>query len=317
MTAIRMRVARVDILTPGIKRLFLAAKDGAVLPEFEAGAHIGLQVPINGGTQRRAYSLVNPTDWEHGYEIAVQLERASTGGSKWVHRLNVGDELDVELPRNDFSLVEGGDLKYLLLAGGIGITPILAMARVLAKADRPFSLHYAARDPDSMAYRDEVQALPRGKCWFDGGDPSRGIPLDRLLAQPFSNTHVYVCGPKGLIDAVKSKASALGWSADQVHSEVFQTTAITGADTSFEVELAVSKRTLQIPSNQTILDVMIAAGLDPLFDCRRGDCGVCVARVIDGVPDHRDICLSASNRQQGDFCPCVSRAKSARLILDI
>ncbi len=316
MSTIRMRVARIDALTPKIRRLLLEAVDGAPVPGFEAGAHIGLQVPIGGRMQRRAYSLVNPTDCAHHYEIAVLLEETSTGGSRWVHQLAVGDELDVNPPRNDFALSEDG-AEHLLIAGGIGITPILAMARALAAAGKRYTLHYAARDASSMAYHDAVQALPGATCWFDAGDPRRGIPLGPTLGDPQPNRHVYVCGPAGLINAVRAQAFALGWPEAQVHSELFQAPSDDTEQSAFEVELTASKRTLTVPAGQSILDVMIAAGLDPLFDCRRGDCGVCTVRLLEGEADHRDICLSAADHQRGDFCPCVSRAKSARLVLEL
>jgi ferredoxin len=126
-----------------------------------------------------------------------------------------------------------------------------------------------------------------------------------------------VCGPKGLIGAVLEQAKALGWVDAQLHSELFTGTLDAARDGAFVLELAVSGMTLSIPADKTIVDAMLDAGLDPLFDCRRGDCGVCTARVVEGEPEHRDTCLSASARQSGDFCPCVSRARSPRLVLDL
>lgn len=316
MTTLRMRVAHIDALTPTIRRLLLVTANGASLPSFEAGAHIGLHVPFGERTQRRAYSLVNATDQAAHYEIAVQLEPSSRGGSSWVHQLDTGTELDVAAPRNDFPL----DLtaqSYLLIAGGIGITPILSMARALDVAGRTYVLHYAAREASSMAYRDEVTALSGATCWLDGGDPRQGMPLASIIGAPQSRRHLYVCGPPGMIEAALTQAAALGWSDAQVHSELFAVAQSTGADTSFEVELKTSNVTLTVPAGRSILDMMIEAGLSPLFDCRRGDCGVCTTQVIDGEPEHRDICLSVDDRERGDFCPCVSRAKRSRLVLDL
>ncbi|WP_321793659.1 PDR/VanB family oxidoreductase [Burkholderia pyrrocinia] len=316
MTTLRMRVEQIDTLTPTIRRLLLASADGSPLPSFDAGAHIGLHVPIGGRTQRRAYSLVNATGHASHYEIAVQLEPAGSGGSSWVHGLATGAELDVNAPRNDFPLHPDA-ASYLLIAGGIGITPILSMARALCAACKTYALHYAAREARLMAYHDEVAAMPGATCWLDGGDPREGMPLAATIGAPVPGRHLYVCGPRGLIDAALAQAEALGWPAAQLHSELFAVTQDSATDSAFEVELKTSGRTLQVPADKTILDVMIDAGLDPLFDCRRGDCGVCTTQVIEGEPEHRDICLSQQDREQGDFCPCVSRAKSSRLVLDL
>ena len=316
MTTLRMRVRRIDALTPSIRRLLLESADANPLPPFSAGAHIDLHIPAGERTLKRAYSLVNaPAATDH-YEIAVQLETASTGGSRWVHALNPGHVLEVTAPKNEFALTDDAH-GCLLIAGGIGITPILAMARALETIGRPYALHYAAREPGLMAYREEVEALPGATCWFDGGDPAAGIPLATTIGPPESGRHLYVCGPKGLIGAVLAQAKALGWPEAQVHSELFSGTLETQADTAFELELTASARTLTVPADKSIIDVMLEAGLDPLFDCRRGDCGVCTTRVIEGEPDHRDLCLSPKDHADGDFCPCVSRTRSARLVLDL
>ncbi|CAE6723697.1 PDR/VanB family oxidoreductase [Paraburkholderia nemoris] len=316
MTKLQMRVERIDALTPTIRRLLLVSASGTPLPSFSAGAHVGLQVPLGERMQRRAYSLVNSTDHAHHYEIAVQLEPNSSGGSSWVHQLRVGAAVEVSAPRNDFPLDDSAH-RYLLIAGGIGITPILSMARTLQKAGKSYALHYAAREAALMAYRDEIACMAGATCWLDGGDASRGMPLAQTIGAPEPSRHLYVCGPRGLIDAVLRQAQASGWVAGQLHSELFAVSHDGAAATAFEVELKASKLTLSVPPDKTILDVMIDAGLDPLFDCRRGDCGVCTAQIVDGEPEHRDICLSAADRARGDFCPCVSRAKSARLVLDL
>lgn len=316
MTTLRMRVGRIDALTPTIRRLLLVPVDGAQLPAFSAGAHIGLHVPIDGRMQRRAYSLVNAPDHTGHYEIAVQLEASGSGGSRWVHALTTGAELEVSAPRNDFPL-DAATEDALLIAGGIGITPILAMARTLKASGTRYALHYAARDAASMAYRTDVLAMPATTCWLDGGEPRNGMPLAATIGAPQAGRHLYVCGPRPLIDAVLAQAAALGWPDTQVHSELFTAAQDTTGDTGFEVLLKSSNLTLKVAAGTSILDAMIDAGLDPLYDCRRGDCGVCTTQVIDGTPDHRDICLSGADRARGDFCPCVSRARSSRLVLDL
>ncbi|MCA8052770.1 PDR/VanB family oxidoreductase [Burkholderia arboris] len=319
MSPLRIRVERIDALTPAIRRLHLVAANGGPLPGFAAGAHIGVHVPLSLRSQRRAYSLVNaggsagPVD---RYEIAVLREPAGSGGSQWMHACTPGEEFDIDPPRNDFPLAADAR-RHLLVAGGIGITPILAMARELMHAGRPFALHYAARDAGSMAYRDEVAALPDATCWFDNGEPSRGMPLAETIGAPESGKHLHVCGPAGLIEATLAAARRLGWRDDTLHCERFAAPVATGGNAPVEVRLAVSGRTLNVPAGTSILDAMIEAGLDPLYDCRRGDCGVCAVRLLDGDPDHRDICLSDDDRARGGFCPCVSRANGAHLVLDL
>lgn len=327
-TPLKMRVARIDSLTPAIRRLHLVAADGAPLPAFDAGAHIGVHLPLGERTQRRAYSLVNAaasvvsdasaTPSDH-YEIAVLLEPASSGGSRWMHALQPGDEFDIDAPRNDFPLAQGAR-RHLLIAGGIGITPILAMARTLGAAGEPYALHYAARDAISMAYHDDVGALSDATRWFDGGDPRHGMPLAQTIGAHEAGAHLYVCGPAGLVTATLAAARALGWPGDALHSELFaagQPASDNADEAPFEVRLAAADRVLLVPPGTSILDVMIEAGLDPLYDCKRGDCGVCTTQLIDGEPDHRDICLTDDDHARGAFCPCVSRAKSARLVLDL
>jgi ferredoxin-NADP reductase len=317
MTTMRMRVIRVDTLTPAIRRLLLEPASATPLPPFTAGAHIVLHVPAHDRVLKRAYSLLNAPEETGRYEIAVRLEPASTGGSRWLHQIDVACEIDVDMPKNEFALNHEAT-KHLLIAGGIGITPILSMARALNHAGKRFTLHYAARDAASMAFREEVLSYgDAATCWFDGGDPMRGMPLQQVIGAPTVGHHLYVCGPKGLIAATLAQAAQLGWPPSQVHSELFSGALDPEGDAPFEVELAASGVSLTVPAGKSILEVMIDAGLDPIFDCRRGDCGVCTAQVLDGAADHRDICLSEQDRARGDFTPCVSRARSQRLVLDL
>lgn len=273
--------------------------------------------PSGNAASGGAYSLVNTGGDGAHYEIAVLLEPAGSGGSRWMHAIEPGQLLDADPPRNDFPLAADAR-RHLLIAGGIGITPILAMARTLAAAQAPYALHYAARDAGAMAYRDEVAALANAHCWLDGGDPRRGLPLADTIGTFEAGTHLYVCGPAGLVAAALDTARRLGWPDDALHSELFVAPAApAGADAAFEVQLAASGRVLAVPAGTSVLDAMIAAGLDPLYDCRRGDCGVCTTQLLDGEAEHRDICLTDDERAEGRFCPCVSRAKSARLVLDL
>ena len=318
MSIFKLRVAAIAVLAPRIRQLTLESIDGAPLPAYTPGAHIELHVPQADRQVplHRAYSLVSPYGDGARFEIAVQLEPEGSGGSRWVHSLQVGDEVTASAPENLFELAADAS-SFMLFAGGIGITPVLCMARMLSAQGRPFELHYSARDPQCAAYHEEVAAMAGGRCWFDGGDPTRGAPLEQVIGTPRPGCHVYVCGPKPYIAAVLETAARLGWAEAQLHCELFSGVLDEAGDRPFVVELTGSGVTLQVPVGKSVMDVMEEAGLDPMFDCRRGECGICVAKVVEGEADHRDICLSSRERDEGGFCTCVSRARSERLVLEI
>jgi ferredoxin-NADP reductase len=316
MSTQELVVQSIDALTPRIRRLRLSRADGAALPPYEPGSHLELHVPADSShpALHRAYSLVRPQA-DVTYEIAVQLEPQGSGGSRWVHDLQAGDRVTAGLPRNAFPLIEGAS-SSLLLAGGIGITPILCMANALSSQGHSFELHFAARSVDMAAYADEVLTLG-GRCWFDGGDPSKGLPLTETIGTWTPGRHLYVCGPSGFIQAVRDTATSNGWPVEAIHFELFSGSLAQPGDQAFSVELRTSGRTLQVPQGRSVLEVLEEAGLDPMFDCRRGDCGVCTVQVLEGEADHRDVCLTERDRAGGSFCTCVSRARSASLVLDL
>jgi ferredoxin-NADP reductase len=321
MSDLDLVVADVRALTPAIKRFELRRADGRTLPPFTAGAHIDVAViSPQRAAGRRSYSLVNSPTEPDRYEIAVLREPQGSGGSAFMHeRVTIGDRLAASAPRNDFPLAADAR-EHWLIAGGIGITPILAMARVLVASERAFALHYCARSPEAMAYRDEIGALAgdRARFYFDGGDPARGLDLAALLAAPVPGRHIYVCGPKGMIDAVLARCQAAQWPREQVHFELFTPAKAEAADQAFEVVLARSGRSVRVPVGKTILETLLDAGEEPLSDCRRGECGVCVAEVLAGDPLHRDYYLTDSEKAAGkSMCICVSRARSAKLVLDL
>ncbi|WP_432260495.1 PDR/VanB family oxidoreductase [Cupriavidus sp. TMH.W2] len=312
-------VAQTTPLTAEVRQLILRAADGGALPAFSAGAHLAVCVQPHGtgSAAQRAYSLLNSTAQSGHYEIAVKHEAHGAGGSRFMHALAPGDRLRAGMPKNDFAL-HAAPHHAVLIAGGIGITPILSMARWLDRAGQPFQLHYAARTPRAMPYRDEAAALgsARATLYFDHGEPSRGMPLEQILGAPAAGRHVYVCGPRPLIDAVVSAARAYHWPAENVHLELFGNTVPQAGDQPCRVVLARSGITLEVPAAQSILDAMIGAGLDPMFDCRRGECGVCAQRVLRGEPDHRDYALSTGQHEvERLMCVCVSRARG-ELVLD-
>jgi vanillate O-demethylase ferredoxin subunit len=320
MAELRLRVAAVRDLAPRIRSFVLQDAGGRPLPEHAPGSHIDLELPLPGADRRRSYSIVSCPTARERYEIAVLLEEAGRGGSAYMHeRVSVGDILECSPPKNGFAL-SAEAASHLLVAGGIGITPILAMARRLERTGAEYELHYCARAPALMAYRDEVAAIVGGKAHFhfDGGDPSRGLDLGRLLAAPRTGRHVYVCGPRGMNAAVAKIAGQSGWPADAVHQENFAPPPAGSGDGAIEVVLQRSGRVVIVPAGKSILDALIEAGEDPIYDCKAGDCGVCATKVLDGVPEHRDNVLSEAEKEDArEMCICVSRAATSRLVLDL
>ena len=320
MSFLRLQVASVRLIAHGIRAFDLRDPQGRLLPEFAPGSHINVEVFLRGGATWRSYSIVNDAATRDRYEIAVLQEEAGSGGSAYMHeRVVEGDVLTATLPRNDFPLAEGAR-SHVLIAGGIGITPILSMARALERIGADYELHYCARSEEAATYREEVLTLAGRKVHFhfDGGVPSRGLDLRRLLEAPRTGSHVYVCGPRLMNAAVLDICRGSGWPVGAVHHESFAPPPTEAGDTEIEVTLGRSGKTVIVPADQSILDVLLEAGEEPLFDCKRGDCGVCIATVLEGVPVHRDNVLSPAERQSGrEMCICVSRAATRRLVLDL
>lgn len=321
MTDRQFIVSEVRAETDLIRSFRLKAADGGTLPAVEPGAHIKVHIP--GLAEPRCYSLVAlstaaaPTE----YRLGVRREENSQGGSAWMHGLSVGQTLTATGPKNDFPLhaAEAGEGPVVLIAGGIGITPIASHAAALAAAGRPFALHYSGRSRSHLALVDELAALCGAALQVHADDePANRLDVGQLLAGLSRQQHLYVCGPKGLIDAVLATAAHLGWPREKVHFELFVTGAPVAGDQAFELELRQSGMVLQVPADKTILEVMEAAGCDPMFDCRRGECGVCQATVLEGTPQHRDYFLSDREKADGKVIQtCISRACSARLVLDL
>jgi vanillate O-demethylase ferredoxin subunit len=293
-------------------------EDGAALPPFEAGAHIDVHLP-NGLV--RQYSLCNAPGETQRYLIAVLRDAGSRGGSQAMHdAVDVGALLAISEPKNHFPLVDAG--RTLLLAGGIGVTPILAMAETLAARGAAFEMHYCARSPERAAFRERIGAASfAGQVHFhyDSGDAAQLLDLAALLAAPAPGTHLYVCGPQGFIDHVLGSAKALGWPAAQLHVEYFGAAPLdTSGDGPFEVKLASSGKVVTVPAGQSVIKALAAQGVEIPYSCEEGVCGTCLTRVLDGVPDHRDLYLTDEERAANDqFTPCCSRARTPLLVLDL
>lgn len=296
----------------------LAEPHGQPLPAFSAGAHIDVHV---GDGLVRQYSLCNHPEERDRYLIGVLKDPASRGGSVAMHALREGDMLEISEPRNHFPL-QAGATHSVLLAGGIGITPILCMAERLAHIGASFELHYCTRSPERTAFQDRLAATGLAACArvYHDSVPDQGkLDLAAVLAQPAAGKHLYVCGPAGFIDAVLAAAKTAGWADDQVHREYFgNVIQATDADGAFQVKLASTGQSIAVAADQSIVEALEAAGIDVPVSCEQGVCGTCLTRVLEGEPDHRDMYLTDDERAANDqMLPCCSRSKSAVLVLDL
>lgn len=303
----------------GICSFELAAADGSALPAFEPGAHI--DVHLDGGLIRQ-YSLCPGPDQRGRYLIGVLREPASRGGSAAMHALQAGQRLHISAPRNHFPLV-GNARRQLLFAGGIGITPLLAMAEHLAASGHDFKLHYCARTAARMAFAQRIRSgLVGDRVSFhaDDGAAEQRLDLDAALGAPQDGNHVYVCGPGGFMDWVLSGAHARGWPETQLHKEYFSAPAqpTTAGDEPFEVQIGRDGAVHAVPAGRSVVEVLAGQGIEIPVSCEQGVCGTCLTRVLDGTPEHRDVYLTDQERAANDcFTPCCSRSRSERLVLDL
>jgi ferredoxin-NADP reductase len=313
-------VAAAHAETPLIRAIRLARPDGGALPSWAAGAHIDVRLP---GGDTRSYSLINAscdpaaTTAPRSYLLGVRLEEPSQGGSTYMHSLNVGDVVTAAAPSNNFAL-QPSSRPIVLLAGGVGVTPVVSMAAHLTASGHPYRFVYAGRTRAHLAFLSEIEALAGDRLTIHTDDASGIFDVKTLIQSLTADEPLYCCGPRPMIDAAIANTEALGWGQGRLRFELFTSAAPRPGDASFEVVLNGSGQTFLIPADKTILGVLIEAGLDPLHDCKRGDCGICQVGVIEGVPDHRDCVLSASEREAGKLMQiCVSRSKTPRLVLDL
>ena len=311
---LKLKVRSYVAETPFIRSLVFGVEDG-VVPQWQAGAHVRVALPDGGD---RPYSLMAlPGLPEDSLALGVLREEASTGGSEFMHALKVGDVVKASAPINNFRLHEGS-APALLFAGGIGITPVLSMAAELAARRSPYRLHYAGRTPGLLAFLPQLRDIcAKNLSVHYDGDGSR-LDIAAALGDSPANAQIYVCGPSGMIEAVKAGALAAGVSADRIHYELFKSDQPSSPDRPFEVEIKSTGQVVGVAAGQTIIQALEAAGLEVLYDCQRGDCGICQCGVIEGVPDHRDVILTDDEKASNKVMQiCVSRAKSERLVLDL
>jgi ferredoxin-NADP reductase len=328
-----LTVTQMRMLTSHVVALTLRHPDGAALPAYQAGAHVKIQVDINGKAEWRHYSLIDLHGTTTGskqpdeYLVAVRredIDAGGRGGSLYLHtQIEPGQQLQVSHPINAFPLDPTHD-DAVLIAGGIGITPILSMMSALHAGGKKCALHYTGRSFGQMAFLPELRTMTQSvqhvhslSLYADDASEAERLNLRAMLSACSPDQPIYACGPKGMISAVRDIARQLGWHPDHVHYELFAEAAAEAGDQPFEVELVHSGVCLQVPADKTILEVMIEAGLDPLFDCKRGDCGVCTVAVLEGEVDHRDNSQTDTERASGGMMQiCISRAKGKRLVLE-
>jgi vanillate O-demethylase ferredoxin subunit len=315
---LQLQVRGIRLQAEGIHAFELAHPHGEALPDAEAGAHVDVHLP---GGLVRSYSLAGDPADRSCWTLGVLREAKGLGGSRAMHDgVRVGDVIAVGRPRNAFPLVKGA-AHIILLAGGIGITPLKAMAHVAAREGRSFELHYCARSERHAAFADELRALVPERnlhFHFDGGDPARGLDIAALLADPAKGRHVYYCGPGGFMKACAD--ATRHWPQEYVHCEHFKAPELApsqdSAAGSFEVKLARSGVSVQVQPDQTIVRAIELAGHRVPTSCLSGLCGACKVEYIEGEVDHRDYILTDEEKAHS-VAICVSRAKSRCLVLDL
>lgn len=306
-----------------IRGFELRRPDRTALPRFDAGAHIDVHLP---GGLIRQYSLCGDPARDDRYEIAVLRDANGRGGSMAMHdRVRQGDLLPIGAPRNHFPL-DAKAAHHLLFAGGIGVTPILAMAEHLAAHDAPFDMHYCARSRERTAFIGRLAASTfheRVRFHFDDATGVQAFDAAAAIASAPAHTHLYVCGPRGFMEAVLAEARAQGWADHRLHYESFSgVIAAASADvpdeTTFQVRIASSGMSVEVPPGCTVVESLARHGVDVPTSCEQGVCGTCMTRVLEGQPDHRDSYLTDEERAAGEFfLPCCSRARSPVLVLDL
>jgi vanillate O-demethylase ferredoxin subunit len=315
----QVRVAAKRSMADGIAAFDLVPLDGEKLPDFEAGAHIDVHVPDG---PVRQYSLYDLPDEPQRYRIGVLRDPQSRGGSvKLLDTVNEGDVISVSAPRNHFAL-ERDARHSILLAGGIGITPILSMAQQLSREKRSFELHYCGRSIGRMAFVDQLrQCQFAGQVYVhvDDGPTGQQLQAHQSIGSPADGRHLYVCGPTGFMDHILETARALGWDEAHLHREYFAAAPMDhSADGPFELELNHSGTVIRVSPDQSAAQALLDAGVNLSLSCEQGVCGTCMTRVTAGVPDHRDLYLTDAEHGRNDcFMPCCSRSRMPRLVLDL
>lgn len=314
---IAVRITDIEQATATVRRFTLAPVSGEPLPVYSAGAHVVVTMDDNGHRIRNPYSLISRASDGSHYRIGVLRTPNSRGGSIYLHeKAKAGDELVITMPVNLFPIVRTGR-KHVLVAGGIGVTPIYAMAEELRAASALYEIHYAMRDAANGAFADELVAMHGDKVRLYRDDAQEVIRVEEILPNQPLGTHLYVCGPEGMIDAILAGGRKAGWPVENLHSERFMAPA--GGE-PFSVALAKAGITATVRADQSLLEAIEEAGVDAPYLCRGGACGQCVTTVVaaDGELLHHDHYLSDDEKASGaKIMTCVSRLKGRELVLDL
>jgi ferredoxin-NADP reductase len=329
--SLRVRIRQITSEAIGIHSYEMVDPNGGELPLVFAGSHIDIH--LKGGIVRQ-YSLCNDPSERTRYVIAVLRDEAGRGGSKAVHdQLRVGDEIEISLPRNNFSIMPHAT-KHVLLAGGIGVTPLKAFVHALERSGADYELHYCSKGEAYAAFRDQLAPLvSSGRIifHFDGGVPGQGLNIGNFLATYAEGTHLYYCGPAGFMNACASAAAH--WPAGTVHLEHFKApvaavsvadigASVDGAvasaniDGRFQMQIASTGQVLEVGESESIVEVLEGAGIWISTSCQSGLCGTCKVRFLSGEVDHRDFVLS-DDEHLDQMTTCVSRCRSGMLVLDL
>ncbi|MDB5571541.1 MAG: putative oxidoreductase [Hyphomicrobiales bacterium] len=311
-TPVDMRLTAIRFAAQDTNLYEFRLPDGAALPPVEPGAHIDIHLP-NG--MMRQYSLVTADGDPTAYVVGIKRDRTSRGGSIFIHdNLRVGQMLKIGGPRNNFPLKEDA-AHTVLIAGGIGVTPIWCMAQRLQKLGRPYELHYACRDRSEAAFMEEMQRLTQAKLHFDA-EAGSFLDLRPIVANAPAGSHFYCCGPLPMLEGYEAATKAL--PPEQVHVEYFTAREEAATEGGYVVELRRSGQEFAIPEGRTILQVLREGGVDVPYSCEEGVCGACETAVVSGQPDHRDNILTESERKASKtMMICCSGSKSPRLVLDL
>lgn len=302
--------------TPEVSTFEFRAAGNKSLPAVDPGAHVDLYL---GNGAIRQYSICNHPQASGTYRIGVLREPQGRGGSQWLHsELKIGDVLQISPARNLFGLSANRRPK-LLIAGGIGITPILSMAYGLSQRDIPFQLHYCTKSESTTPFKSEIDSADFNGSVAMHYSQSGRLNLNTLLELTAKEAEIYVCGPQALLEDVQTAAAAKGWASDDIHFEYFAADVATSdSDTAFEIEIKSTGQTIHIPADSSVIKELEKNGIALQKSCEQGVCGSCVTSILEGEPDHRDHFLTQTERSANDkFTPCCSRSKSARLVLDI
>lgn len=307
-------VTRAEAIAADVRLLEFAVEGG--LPRFDPGSHSNFRVSLAEGRAIRTYSCL-PAPAGH-ISVAVKRHDNSRGGSRFMWGLEVGTSIELSVPENRFELGWRAPY-YLLMAGGIGITPIYGMALALKRRGTPFRLVYGGRSRSVMAFADTLEAQLGESVVVHAGDAGGRIDVAAEIAALPADGELYVCGPIDMLNAVKAEWAAAGRPLGRLRYEVFGDSGLF-AEGPFSVDVQGLGRSVAVRPDQTLLEALLAAGVDMIYDCRRGECGLCAVDIIehDGPIDHRDVFFSAEEKREGTrMCACVSRLASGRAVIDV